>query len=188
MNCMDKNLMLYITDTKNWNVVKKKKKKHIKMKQRHDRKQEMKDMRSFPCHKSFGILTFYMQTDMTGENKQHTRKFTNRCYRNSFLYSVTSFSTDFKRLAYTHSKTQDSSFNWLSLYYAICEYIEAQIATLSELWASLVNKTGLKTLQVSFYIPCCQREQKERCSVRRSWKHFLHLLLSKHPELAHDTA
>lgn len=187
MNCMDKNLMLYITDTKNRNVVKKKK-KHVKMKQRHDGKQEMKDMRSFPRHKSFGILTFYMQTDMTGENKQHTRKFTNRCYRNSFLYSVTSFSTDFKRLAYTHSKTQDSSFNWLSLYYAICEYIEAQIATLSELWASLVNKTGLKTLQVSFYIPCCQREQQERCSVRRSWKHFLHLLLSKHPELAHDTA
>lgn len=28
MNCMDKNLMLYITDTKNWNVVKKKKKKN----------------------------------------------------------------------------------------------------------------------------------------------------------------
>lgn len=27
MNCMDKNLMLYITDTKNWNVVKKKLKK-----------------------------------------------------------------------------------------------------------------------------------------------------------------
>lgn len=27
MNCMDKNLMLYITDTKNWNVVKKKQKK-----------------------------------------------------------------------------------------------------------------------------------------------------------------
>lgn len=102
------------------------------MKQRHDGKQEMKDMRSFPRHKSFGILTFYMQTDMTGENKQHTLKFTNRCYRNSFLYSVTSFSTDFKRLAYTHSKTQDSSFNWLSLYYAICEYIEAQIATLGK--------------------------------------------------------
>lgn len=59
------------------------------MKQRHDGKQEMKDMRSFPRHKSFGILTFYMQTDMTGENKQHTLKFTNRCYRNSFLYSVT---------------------------------------------------------------------------------------------------
>lgn len=28
MNCMDKNVMLYITDTKNWNVVKKKKKKN----------------------------------------------------------------------------------------------------------------------------------------------------------------
>lgn len=161
------------------------------MKQRHDRKQEMKDMRSFPRHKSFGILTFYMQTDMTGENKQHTLKFTNRCYRNSFLYSVTSFSTDFKRLAYTHSKTQDSSFNWLSLYYAICEYIEAQIATLSELWASLVNKTGLKTLQVSFYIPCCQREQRDAlwggagntsyisCSLNtRSWHTILHR--SKH--------
>lgn len=28
MNCMDKNFMLYITDTKNWNVVKKNKKKN----------------------------------------------------------------------------------------------------------------------------------------------------------------
>lgn len=107
MNCTDKNLMLYITDTKNRNV--KKQNKQVKMKQRHDGKQEMKDMRSFPLHKSFGILTFYMQTDMTGDNKQHTLKFTNRCYRNSFLYSITSLSTDFKRLIHTQKHKTPAS-------------------------------------------------------------------------------